>query len=143
MDFDRIPTRHANISDIMKTRSPNYIPVIRHYANLRNPLALTAEYNFLRNVEPDPYTHVNNYYAKTFDRHLKQFKENPNSVLENYELEYLDLLSEKMMLSRNEAENIRLKYVTGRFYGKFLDFTTFRKAKMMELVDMLGLGSSS
>lgn len=126
MDFTRIPTRHrTNLRDIMGATSPNYICVIRHYTNLRSSTALQAEYNFLSNVKYDPHINDHKCYANTFHRHILKFKQNPNSLLENYELEYLNYLSETLNHSKEEKKMVQEKYITGRFYGKFLDFTGF------------------
>ena len=125
MDFTRIPTRHKNPADIMIVTSPNYIPVIRHYTKLKSTTALQAEFNFLSNVERDPHIYDNNSYSSTFFRYFKRWKNDPNSSLENYELAYLNYLSKTLNHSEDQKKMVQDRYVTGKFYGKFLDFTGF------------------
>ena len=122
INFDMVPTRHVTIRDIVKVTSPNYIPTIRHYQNLKSREAIESEANFLFTVELDPHILDNPQYESTFRKASNKFRSDFLPA-EPYEREYLDFISTQLNHSPEEKEQLRMKYFAARFYGQFLDFT--------------------
>lgn len=130
IDFDLVPTRHiSNNRDILNVVSPNYIPEIRHYKNLKSHEALQAEYEFLTTmVTLDPHIFENNYYKSTFNRFGVSYSVGSERLRE-YEQKFLDYLSEQLGHSNEKKKDLQNMYIAGRFWGKLLDFTSFLKTE--------------